>query len=526
MAKFNKLAESPVKTVNLQGFPAYKLGDEATLTSQVLTTFFGEPKFYKPDDSGDIIKLATAVAQKDPQFVANLAVYARSVFNMRSVSHVLTAIVAKVYKEELHEAKSGPDRRGLVRKLVNSVVIRPDDMTEIVACYFGLFGKPLPQGLKRGVADVLNRTDSYGLAKYRGNGHDVKMKDLINLCHPRPKDKEQEALFKQCLEDKLETPVTWETKLSAEGNRKEVWEELIDGKHIGFMASLRNLRNLIQAGVSDKHLNVILAKLSDKNEVLRSRQLPFRFLSAYKELQEVDGASSKVFDALETALEYSVENLPKFDGRTAVLVDVSGSMDSAVSAKSKMTCAEIGLMLGIMAARLSPDTVFLTFDTQVYPQAVSTKSGILSQVRNIQVQGGGTAIYKPIEYLADKKIKVDRIILLSDNEANVFNASYYTVESTRLGYFNRNAIKQGSAQVWVNLYRRDVNENVWIHAVDLQGYGTTQFNPHDKRVNYIAGWSEKLLQFIQLAESGVTTLVDTVRKFEMSSVRKEEQEAA
>lgn len=526
MAKFNKLTEPPVKTANLQGFPAYKLNDEATLTSQAFTTFFGEPKFYKSGGDADgLVKLAAAVAQKDPEYVANLAVYARTVFNMRSVSHALTAILAKLYRLKALDRDYG-NQWGLVRRLVNNVVIRPDDMTEIIACYIGMFGKPLPQSLKRGVADCLNRTDSYGMAKYKGNGHEVKMKDLINLCHPKPKDREQEALFKRCLEDKLETPVTWETELSAKGNKKEVWENLIEGKHLGGMACLRNLRNILQAGVSEAHLNEVIYKISNKADVLKSRQLPFRYLSAYKELQDVPEAGSKVFDALETALEHSVDNLPKFDGRTAVIADVSGSMDAPVSKKSKMTCSEIGLLLGSIAAKLSPDTVFLTFDSEVYPQSVSAKGRILSQVKSIQgLFGGGTAVYKPMEYLLTKKIKVDRIILLSDNEANVFSAEYYYNKLPFETFCDR-APKGAAAQAVVNSYRKNVNPDVWVHAVDLQGYGTVQFNPHDNRVNYIAGWSEKLLQFIQYAEAGVTTLVKTVRDFKIDRAGREEAEAA
>jgi 60 kDa SS-A/Ro ribonucleoprotein len=501
VSKFNTKAVDPHKAVNLQGFPAYELGDEAKLVSQVLTTFFSEPKYYKADDADDILKLASAVAAKDPLFVANLAVYARTVFNMRSVSHVLTAVIANLHKAE----KKPENGRGLVRRLVASVVNRPDDLTEIVACYIGLFGKPLPQSLKRGIGDVLNRMDEYGLSKYKGNDNTVKMKDLINLCHPKPKNPEQAELFKRCLEGNLKPPVTWEVELSANGNNKETWEKLIDGNRVGYMALLRNLRNIIKADVSDAHFNKVLNKLSDNDEVLKSRQLPFRFLSAAKELENVDGVSSKVFDVLETALEYSIANLPKLAGKTAVVVDVSGSMNCHISRKSRTSCADIAILLGVMISKLAEDTVFLTFDTEVYTHTVYSNSGILSQARAINAHGGGTAIYKPFKHLSDNGTFVDRIILLSDNEANIVSEN-----------------ERGQpVQHEVNNYRSKVNPAVKIHAVDMQGYGTVQFNPNDPLTNYIAGWSDKLLQFIQLWEAGTTDLADTIKTFKWDGKTKE-----
>ena len=49
---------------------------------------------------------------------------------------------------------------------------------------------------------------------------------------------------------------------------------------------------------------------------------------------------------------------------------------------------------------------------------------------------------------------------------------------------------------------------MWVHAVDLQGYGTQQFI--DGKTNIIAGWSEKVLEFILLAENGVDLLIKRI----------------
>jgi hypothetical protein len=47
--------------------------------------------------------------------------------------------------------------------------------------------------------------------------------------------------------------------------------------------------------------------------------------------------------------------------------------------------------------------------------------------------------------------------------------------------------------------------------VDLQGYGTQQF--HGKKTNIIAGWSEKIFDFILLAEEGEGNLEKRIKEY-------------
>jgi hypothetical protein len=76
--------------------------------------------------------------------------------------------------------------------------------------------------------------------------------------------------------------------------------------------------------------------------VATSRQFPVRFFSAFKELGTMTYSS-----ALEQAINLSCDNVPVFKGSTLIMVDASGSMNGgAVSAKSKMTPAEIACIFG------------------------------------------------------------------------------------------------------------------------------------------------------------------------------------
>lgn len=111
----------------------------------------------------------------------------------------------------------------------------------------------------------------------------MKFRDVLRITHPNPKSKEVEELFRKILNDTLEIPYTWETELSSRGDTKEVWDELIASGRVGYMSLLRNLRNIIKSGAD---ITPVLAVLSDSIQVKKSKQLPFRFFSAYRMLEK------------------------------------------------------------------------------------------------------------------------------------------------------------------------------------------------------------------------------------------------
>lgn len=491
MAKFNQ--KNTDKTLNRDNFPAYRMEMKEQLVSAVLTTMFGEPKFYGSTD-GDIVRLATQCAKADPAFLCKLACYARNENNLRSVSHVLCCVIAR-------------EAREYTRQTVRNIVIRPDDLTEILACYKQMYGKPFPNALKRELANVIQQFDEYQLAKYNGGGA-MKLRDVLRIVHPVPKDAQTEALFRKVLDDTLETPYTWETELSAKGNSKKVWNELIASGKVGYMALLRNLRNIVRSGAD---ISPVLKILSDPERVRKSRQLPFRFYSAYLTLTNDKLMRGDIHRALERALEVSVENMEQIPGRTLIAVDVSGSMGSRISRKSEVRCSDIAALLGAMASRLCEDATVCYFD---YPNCWSTNGAkgytikhygkydsILDICKNSVFSGGGTQMDLPMVYALNedgsRDIKpFDRVIYFSDNECN---ASY--------GGFRQ------TVQTMVEQYRAKYNPHFWVHGVDLQGYGTQQFK--GDRFNLIAGWSESVLPFINLAERGIGSLVSEIEAYEV-----------
>lgn len=477
MSKFN--TTNTIKTVNKCGAPAYSMDAKSKLVTQILTSFFNESKYYG-DNSAEMQETIKAVIAKEPQFVSNLAVFARRVFNMRSVSHVLTAYLA-------HETSGKP----YVRNTIDGVVLRGDDLTEIMAFYLSTFGKPIPNSLRRAIADKLVSFDEYTLAKYKGDNKAVKMRDLICLCRPRPQTSKQEDLFKRCLESRIETPLTWESELSTNGNTAETWEKLIRSGKVGYMALLRNLRNIIKANPSN--IQQVYDIIQDSERVRKSKQLPFRFLSAYKAIGESVG--SRAFDALENAVEASVDNIKKISGTTVIAVDTSGSMSSPVSANSEIRCCEIGMMLGLLANRICENSIFYTFNDDIEKQSLSQRTGILFAATRLSRAQGGTNMFLPFTKMIFDKVKADRIIIISDNECNINSL------------WRRDKMVQSIAEEYRNVSGNDI----WVHAVDIQGYGTQQFV--GKKTNIIAGWSEKVLDFILLAEQGEDTLIQRISNY-------------
>lgn len=483
MSKFNRGSSKLVK--NNEGHIAYRMSLKDRLIIEVLASFFGEDKYYG-DNSKDIVKDIREACILDPAFVANLAVYARKAMNQRSISHVLVA--------ELAHSTFG---KKYVREAINEIVVRADDMSEILAYYINKFGKPIPNSLKKGIADRFLTFDEYSLAKYNGDKV-VKLRDILCLVHPKAKDEEQNNMFKRLLEGNLTTPITWQTKLSAKGNTKESWEELIENNKLGYMALLRNLRNIIKSNPSN--INKVYEILADKERVLKSKQLPFRFYSAFNTLSREGLGTSKVYTTLETAIKHSTSNIARLDGKTFISADVSGSMRMPISQKSDISSSDIAVLMMAIANYICKEAITSTFDTSFRLCPMSTNGGIMLNAAQVSITGGGTDITLPIRYLINNKIYVDRIIMLSDNEINY-------------GY-------KRTCQSYVEEYKKKVNPNVWVHAIDMQGYGTQQFC--GTGVNIISGWSEKTLEFISTIENGTKDLRMEIENYHFKEIKEYE----
>jgi hypothetical protein len=491
MARFN-YANTVQKTVNQAGFAAYQLTKKELLVSQALNSFFKSDKDFYGDVKTQMLNTVRDLLETDPVFVAKVAVFAREVFNLRTVSHVLMAEIANAVKGEEY-----------VKRVVERAAIRPDDMTEILAYYLTTYGKPIPNSLKKGLQLAFRKFDAYQLAKYNRDNA-IKLRDILRLTHPIALNDDQATMWGQLKNDTLPIPYTWETELSAKGNKKEVWEELIASKKVGYMAILRNLRNIVEAGVSDAHIKMVYDYLTNERAVIGSKQLPFRFKAAYDELKKMTITRgnpmviSRFMDAVEIALRISaVKNMTFFPGKTLFAVDVSGSMKSNyVNDKKTISAADIACLLAAIGNFITDEAITVSFDTRLYNVNLSKVGSIIENANGMKVCGGGTDITLPLQYLLQTKLNVDRIILISDNELNT------------TGYWHSDNIVV--CQDLFNKYKAQVNPKTWMHSVDLVGYGTSQFSgDHVDRIN---GWSEKVFDYMKMVEQGMGGLVKQIEQ--------------
>ena len=469
MSKFNTAVQTGPDTTNRAGGEAFSLNDQMTLVSEVLTSLV-KPRYYR-SESVFLSDLRDRLSRVDPLFAAKLAVYARTKFNMRSISHVIAAWVAKNIKNEYW-----------LQAFFDKIVVRVDDMTEIISLYQAdadtrSNGKiKLPGSLKRGFRRAFNRFNGYQLAKYKMEGKQWSLIDVVNMIRPIPTAENAEAL-RQLVADELRQTDTWESMMSAaEGNKADVsrvWHYLLTENKLGYMALLRNLRNIYTQADSES-LDIALGQLTDPERVAKSRQLPFRFSSAYEQLYETE---PKVLAAVSDAMDISVRNVPKLDN-TVVVLDVSGSM--------KGQPINIG---SVFAAALvkSCEADLVTFSGEAVYEAVNPRDSVISIANALKkgVRWTGTD-FKPI--FTTLKRSYDRIIVLSDMQGWIqFETPVEEVKA----------------------YKKRFDCDPWIYSFDLAGFGTSQFKLNDKLL-MLAGFSEKVLSLMHNLEKDPSAMINDV----------------
>ena len=506
--RFNTPSEGINKTVNYEGDLAYKL--DPALELYVATCCASlQPKFYVPDVDGQLQRLRGLIEQNNHEYVAKLAVYAREQMYLRSVPLVLAVELARVHH--------GDD---LVRRLTTRVIQRADELTEILAYYQAANKRTdqkklgrLSNQLKKGVADAFHKFDEHRLQKYNRDS-EIKLRDALFLTHPKPRDDAEAALFKKIADGTLETPFTWETQISAVGTQhfdtpeakaaafKAKWEELIDSGKISYMATLRNIRNCLDARVSLEHITKLSSKLSNPDEVRHSKQLPFRFLSAYRELEgHTNPHTPIILNALEDAVLVAAENIAGYDYNTSILIacDVSGSMNHPISPRSKVENYDIGLVLAMLLQNRCKTYITGVFG-DVFKTVALPNKAILQNTRQLarlsRLVGWSTNGWTVPQYLLDNKVKIDKVMIFTD--CQMWDSSGH--------YQGRGARKE----VW-HKYKQ-FNPAAKLYLFDLMGYGHTPLDVRSGEAHLIAGWSDKIFTVLAAIEQGKTAqdVVNTI----------------
>jgi len=470
MGKFNTVSKpNQPDTTNFAGGQAYSQ-DAKTELAALVTTSMVQDQYYRSADDG-LSRMRELVSKVDPLFAAKAAVYARNEDGIRSITHAVAGEVINSVKGE-----------EWTKDFISAVVRRPDDATEILAYYMSKYGKPIPTRLKKGLSKALGKFDTYQLAKYRGENREVSLVDLVNIVHPKPTEKNAQALH-DLVNGTLKSTDTWETKISAAGKsenveeaKAEAWKELLGSRKIGYFALLKNLRNIAEQ--APELVDTACELLVDENLIRKSLVLPFRFLTALNQLDNYP----KYKIALSKALDISLANLPDF-GNALVVVDGSGSMQSPVAGNSDLSCNALGAIFAAALYKRNHSDVLVFGDTAGPVRGLNPSDSTLTianQIMNTNY-GYGTN-FQSIFESANKNY--DNIIIFSDMQAWI---GYYTPEAK---------FKE---------YRKRTGANPNVFCFDLAGYGTTQF-PADK-IYELSGFSDKSLSLMEKLKQDKNALV-------------------
>jgi len=426
-----------------EGAVAQKVSAKAELRRTVLACLLWEDAFYEKG-SGIAARIAELVRANKAEDVAALAREARGEMQLRHVPLFLVRELAR-------RKGTGP----LVAETLEHVIQRADELGEFVSLYWKEKKEPLSAGVKRGLARAFTKFDAYQLAKYNREST-VKLRDVLFLCHAKPRNAEQAADWKKLVDGTLAAPDTWEVALSARQGKKETFERLLEEEKLGGMAVLRNLRLMTAAGVSPK----LIRQRLDKGV---ARALPFRFVTAAR-------YAPKLEDALEAAMLKGIAGLSKLEGSTGLLVDVSGSMNYRLAKKAETTRMDAAAGLAILLREKAADFCIATFSDACVELPPRRGFALRDAIVKSQAHSGTylkralTQLYGSAEWQA-----LDRLIVVTDEQSH-----------------------DGILPAWT---RKAYVVNVAPYKNGLS---------HGNGWTHIDGWSERVVEYIAAVEKEST----------------------
>lgn len=530
-----KGAYAGADTLNHAGAPAFTRSIEEQ-SVQVLMTGNLESTYYCSAENlaAEAVDILTKMATKDPEFLAKAILYARNEGYLRIAPIVGLLVLSRV-------------RPDLFARIFDKVILQPGDIQDFVTLVRSKSVRSTGKSVRKAVSRWLNRISDYHVVKYGapqkkpGAGSPTNLRDVLRLIHPKPADEARAALFSYIVKRikgeaidaallaKLPAKVQGyeEFKRATESGavnesvaleliRKHdlpfevvtarlsspgAWKVLAD--KAPFMNMLRNLNNYEKYGVfKDKELKAkIISRLTDPEQVAKSKQFPFRFLAAYNAFQ----GDADVRDAIVRAVELSVSNIPDL-GRTLVAPDESGSMDSPVSERSDITMKQIGNLFAAALWKRSTGGFMVPFDTEAHPVGYGGRVGankrdsIVTVAQQLGVYNGGTNLSAPLEWALGQDFDTGVFITDSESWADLLRGGSYR-------YGNRGVVDR------IRQYRAK-NPKAQFFFIQLVQNTALAAPQNEPGVHYIYGWSDAVLRYIGQAVSGKGQL-DVVRKVEI-----------
>lgn len=476
MSKFNK----NISTQMVDSYEGGKVFEKNPLEEWMNALFssYLTDKFYESEDTqtARFIELTNQIIAKyGASFAAKAAVFARKELGMRSVSQ-LTAAILNEYQFE--------NKRHFFSQIVN----RPDDVAEIFAA-IEAFDDKRSHAAVRGFGDYLSSLGDYHIGKYKMKGKQYNMFDLINITHAH-----SESIDKYKA-GTLEAPDTWEVKISTSDDKDQEWCYLLQEDKLGYLALIRNLNNILEAvdptktGQFDDSIIVdyLVPQITNVDKIRKSLVFPYQIYNAYRNLKVRNFA---VIAALDTAFRIACDNMPEFAGKTAIVLDVSGSMDSTISSKSVISLKEIGACYAVAIWLKNPNVDIIKFGNYAKNANLNPLDNTFSCIEKLVVNdncGFGTNVTPVYEDFLNYHF-YDRIFLISDMQIMNHYSYWY-------GYAN-------SGKTCFNEYCAKYGNNTHMYSFDLANYNTQTDNPGNPHVHLMTSLTDKVVSMIPYVENG------------------------
>ena len=191
-----------------------------------------------------------------------------------------------------------------------------------------------------------------------------------------------------------------------------------------------------------------------------ARALPFRFVTAARH-------APKLEEAIEKAMLHGTAGFEKLPGATGLVVDVSGSMDGRLAAKSETTRMDAAAGLAILLREKAEEFSIATFSDACVEIPARRGFALRDAITGSQAHSG-TYLKRALMELRDKRDwrLLDRVIVITDEQSH-----------------------DGSLPAWTNL----------AYVVNVAPY--KQGVSYGNGWTHIDGWSERIVDYIAAAEA-------------------------
>lgn len=481
MSKFNVKKENN-KATSYEGGSVYNKNLVEDYLNNLFSSFI-EDGFYesRQERMERFLDLTTEVGNKlGNEFLAKTSVFARNELGMRSASQLIASYL---------NDKKFDNKRAYYRNFCH----RPDDVAEIFGA-IGMMGQKRSHATVRGCGDYLAKLNEYQLGKYKMLGKEYNMYDLVNITHAKS------SSVDNFMNGEIESPDTWEVKISTaktESERAEEWIRLVKEDKLGYLALLRNLNNILNAmstlEIDDRLLaeDKIVSKLTDEASIKKSLVFPYQIYCAYKNMK---AHPFMIDNALDKAFRIACGNMEKFEGKSVIMLDISGSMEDRISSRSNITIKEVGACYAA-ALYISQDCDFVKFGTDAKSCSYNKIDNVFSIINNMCKEdkcGYGTYIGAAFAEL-DKHY--DRIFIVSDMQI-MSPRRYYSQREDGPASYNDYCKEYGDAK---------------CYSFDLGNYKTQCANPNNRNVHLVTALNDDVFKFLHLLENN-QSIVDYIQK--------------